>query len=332
MTGQERDYEAILSRVLRTTTDQFEPVGDGLTKIRGRLSEPWLKRQWWLLRSEWIALRWLVVVRCESFFSTVKSFFSTVKSGKPGSPAADPAAGPLAPLLACATPATEEHGRRRRSLRPVLGGITAWIASRGPGRGHEDGPRSSRGPVTNWLRPALAVAGAVVIVVGGVFALGNIQQGFGFIGLGADGGSQPGTSSQVGGNGNPYGGGATLKSSSSPSQGRSGTPKPGESAAHNRTPPSPGPCISPTTPPVNNPSPTPTSASPSPTTTSPSPSPTPTPTPTSTSPSPSTSQAPITGGVGTQTQEAIGTTALVMCERPPPSPQPSPSNQAPTGP
>jgi hypothetical protein len=34
--------------------------------------------------------------------------------------------------------------------------------------------------------------------------------------------------------------------------------------------------------------------------------------------------------VGAQTQEAIGTTALVVCGQPPPSP--SPSNQAPAGP
>jgi len=320
MTGQERDYEAVLSRVLHTTTDQLEPVGDGLTKIRARLDEPWLKRQWWLLRSELMVLRWLVVVRCEAFFSTVKS-------GKPGSAAEDSAAGPLAPLLACATPNTEEHGRRRRSPRPVLSRITAWVASRGPGRGHEDGPRSSHGPV-NWLRPALAVAGAVVIVVGGVFALGNIQQGFGFIGLGADGASQPGASSQTGGPGNTQGGG-TLNNSRSPSQGRSGAPKPGASAAHGRRLPSPGPCISPS-PTSASPSPSPTSASPSPTpTTSPSPSPTPT---TSPSPSPSNSQAPLTGSVGPQTQEAIGTTALVMCEQVAPTAQPSPSNQAPAGP
>jgi hypothetical protein len=321
MTGQERDYEAILSRVLHTTTDQLEPVGDGLTKIRARLDEPWLKRQWWLLRSELMVLRWLVVVRCEAFFSTVKP-------GKSGSPAADSAAGALAPLLACATPAADEHGRRRRSQRPVLGRTTAWVASRGPGRGHEDGPRSSHGPAMSWLRPALAVAGAVVIVVGGVFALGNIQQGFGFIGLGADGGTQPGSSSQ--GGGNPYGGGATLKSSSSPSQGRSGAPKPGASAAHNRTLPSPGPCISPTTPTSASPSP-----SPSPTSASPSPSPTsasPSPTPTTPSPSPSTSDAPITSGMAGHSQAPIGTTALVMCEQRPPSASPSPSNQAPGGP
>ena len=33
-----------------------------------------------------------------------------------------------------------------------------------------------------WLRPALAVAGAVVLVVAGVFALGQIRQGL-FLGL-----------------------------------------------------------------------------------------------------------------------------------------------------
>ena len=307
MTAQERDYEAILSRVLHTTTDQLEPVGDGLTKIRARLDEPWLKRRWWLLRSGFMALGWLIVVRYEAFSSTVKS-------RKPGSAAPDSAAGPLAPLLACATP---EHGRRRRSLRPVLSRITAWVASRGPGRGHEDGPRGSHGPVVNWLRPALAVAGAVVIVVGGVFALGNIQRGFGFIGLGADGTSQPGTSSQTGGPGSTQGGG-TLNNSRSPSQGRTGTPKPGASAGHNSTP-SPGPCISPS----------PASASPSPSPTSASPTPTPT---TSPSPSPSNSQAPLTGSVGPQTREAIGTTALVMCEQVAPTAQPSPSNQATGGP
>jgi hypothetical protein len=323
MTAQERDYEAILSRVLHTTTDQLEPVGDGLTKIRARLDEPWLKRQWWLLHSGFMALGWLVVVRYEAFSSTVRSR----KSRKPGSAAPDSAAGPLAPLLACATPDTKEHGRRRRSLRPVLSGITAWVASRGPGRGQEDGPRSSHGPVLNWLRPALAVAGAVVIVVGGVFALGNIQRGFGFIGLGADGGSQPGTSSQVGGNPSTNGGGATLNSSSSPSQGRSGAPMPGASAGHNSTP-SPGPCSSPTTPPVNSPSP-----SPSPTSASPSPSPTsasPSPSATSPSPSPTTSQAPITSGMAGHSQEPIGTTALVMCE--PTAPASPSTNQATGGP
>jgi hypothetical protein len=111
MKGQERDYEAVLSRVLHTTTDQLEPVGDGLTKIRARLSEPWLKRQWWLLRSGFMVLRWLVVVRCEAFFSTVKS-------ATPDSVPADSAVDPLAPLIACSVPKTHKHAGRPRSLRP----------------------------------------------------------------------------------------------------------------------------------------------------------------------------------------------------------------------
>jgi hypothetical protein len=306
MTAQERDYEAILSRVLHTTTDQLEPVGDGLTKIRARLDEPWLIRQWWLLRSGFMALGWLVVVRYEAFLSTVKS-------GKPG-PAADSAAAPLAPLLACATPDTEEHRRRQRSLRPVLGGITAWASG-----------RRSRRPAVQamaWLRPALAVAGAVVLVVAGVFALGQIRQGL-FLGLDNASGTNGSNSGNPGGNGAPNGGGTTLKDSSSPSQGRSGTSKPGSSTAHSRIVPSPSPCSAASSPPISpSPSPSPTSASPSPSPTSASP----TPSPTSPSPSPSTSQAPITRGVAGHSQAAVGTTALVICE---PTAPTSPTNQAP---
>ncbi|HEY2307087.1 MAG TPA: hypothetical protein VGI05_14510 [Streptosporangiaceae bacterium] len=330
MTGQERDYEAVLSRVLHTTTDQFEPVGDGLTKIRARLSEPWLRRQWWLLRSEFMVLRWLVVVRCESFFSTVRSRFTPAES-TPANSAADP----LAPLIACSTPDTKKHARRLRSRRSVLGGITAWAASMGlgitawaasmgPGRGHKDGPRSPYGPVMNWLRPALAVAGAVVLVVAGVFALGSIRATV--VGLENATGTNTSNSGPGNGTGNPNGSGNKFPASRGPSQGQSGAVKPGAGTAQSKTGASPRPCTSPSVPPNSpSPSPSPTSPSPSPTPTSPSP----TPTPTSASPTPSISQAPFIGGVPGPTQEAIGTTALVMCA---PTPVASPSNQATSGP
>src|SRR6516165_2031796 len=94
MTGQKRDVEEILSRALHSTTDQVEPVGDGLTKIRARLGEPWLKRQWWLLRSEFMVLAWFVVVRCESLFGAVRARLVVDEAG-PG--AADPQAGPAGP-------------------------------------------------------------------------------------------------------------------------------------------------------------------------------------------------------------------------------------------
>src|SRR5690348_157764 len=150
MTGQERDYEAILSRVLHTTTDQLEPVGDGLTKIRARLSEPWLKRQWWLLRSEFMVLRWLVVVRCESFFGRLRSR-SDVTDLAPDAPAGQEADG--------------------GALKSLLSIATSTQAKR---------PRRLVGPAMAWFRPALAVAGAVVLVVAGVFALGSIRTAVGF--------------------------------------------------------------------------------------------------------------------------------------------------------
>jgi hypothetical protein len=296
MTGQERDYEALLSHVLHTTTDQLEPVGDGLTKIRARLSEPWLKRQWWLLRSEFMVLRWLVVVRCESLFSRIRSR-SDVTDLTP-----DAAMGQAA-----------DGG----ALRSLLSMATLTQGKR---------PRRPAGPAMAWFRPALAVAGAVVLVVAGVFALGNIQQGFGFIGLGADGnGSQPGNSSQTTENGNPNGGASAItgQRSGSPAQGRSGSPKPG-ATSHGKVGASPTPCPAASPSAQNSPAPSP---SPTPT---PSPSPTPTPTPTPTvSSSPSTSQAPLTSGVAAHTQEAIGTTALVMCEQTPGAPA-SPANQGPS--
>jgi hypothetical protein len=291
MTGQERDYEAILSRVLHTTTDRLEPVGDGLTKIRARLSEPWLKRQWWLLRSQLMVLRWLVVVRCESLFSKIRSR-SDVTDLAPDA-AQEPDGGPLKSLLSIAT-------------------LTSGSSKR---------PRRWAGPVMAWFRPALAVAGAVVLVVAGVFALGSIRT---VVGLDGATGTSITNSGPGNGNGNANGSGSPLPGSGTASQGNSRVPSGGASAAHNGAVPSSTPCAAPSSPAQSSPSP-----SPSPTSASPTPTPTESPTPSPTdSATPSTSQAPLTGGIAGHTQEAIGTMALVMCEQPPASP--SPANQAPT--
>jgi hypothetical protein len=300
MTGQERDYEAILSRVLHTTTDQFEPVGDGLTKIRGRLSEPWLKRQWWLLCSQLLALRWFVVVRCESVISKIRSR-SDVTDLTPDAPAGQEAeGGPLTSLLSMATSVSGTSKKQQRSV----------------------------GPAMAWLRPALAVAGAVVLVVAGVFALGQIREGL-FLGLANGTGSNSSTSGQQNGNGNANGTGSPLPGSGTPSQGSSGTPSPGASTGNGKTAPSASPCAAASPPAQNSPSPvtSPTSASPTPT---PTPT-TPTPTPTTPSPSPTTPAAPLTNGTPGPTQEPIGTTALVTCAQGQGAPPASPSSQAPSG-
>ena len=301
MTAQERDYEEILGRALHSATDQIEPVGDGLTKIRARLTEPWLKRQWWLLRSELMVLRWLVIVRLEAFLSRARAGRSGTPSGAGTAP--DAAGGPAA-----------APGRRSRSLRPVLGGITAWAAGKRP--------HKSAGPAMAWLRPALAVAGAVVLVVAGVFALGGIRGTF--VGLENDNPLGHTATSRDGGPGSPNGGGTTLRGSKPAAKRGSRTASPGATTQHNRAAAAPSACSSPSTPPVNSPSPSPspTSASPSPTPTTPSPSPT----PTTPSPSPSTSNGPMLGSNGGyHSQAPIRTTALMVCE---PTPNTSPTNQA----
>ncbi len=317
MTGQERDFEEILSRVLHTTTDPIEPVGDGLTKIRERLTEPWLKRQFWLLRSELVVLGWLVVVRCESFLATVRAA-SAVTAGAAGEPAAQPHTGPEAGTAEAAA----GHGGRLRWLWPVLAPVAAWAAATRLGKA--GGPlRRSVGPAVAWLRPALAVAGAVVLVVAGVFALGPMRGAI----LGLENATEPGTSASSNGNGsgNPAGSGSRERGSKAgtPAHGRSGSARPG-STSRSKVAPSPSSCSSPSTPPVNSPSPTPTPTSPSPTPTSPSPTPTsPSPTPTATA---TTTNGPMVAGTHNW---SIKTTAFVACQQTAPA---SPPNQATPGP
>jgi hypothetical protein len=259
MTGQERDHGEVLSRVLHSTTDQVEPVGDGLTKIQARLAEPWLKRQWWLLRNECVILGWVLAVRCQSWFSTVRSRSAA------GADADDAAAG---------------AGGRLRSL-PVLGGIVAWASAKRP-RKAGAARRGSLGPAMTWFRPALAVAGAVVLVVAGVFALGQIRQTLASF----ENDNPPGTStsSQTGGPGSTNGhGGRAVPSAPSTTQGNATSPRPSHSPSSTVTS-SPRASASPSpSPGSQSPSPSPTSQSPSPTPTSTSPTPTPTtPTPTTT--------------------------------------------------
>jgi hypothetical protein len=273
MTGQERDHGEVLSRVLHSTTDQVEPVSDGLAKIQARLAEPWLKRQWWLLRREFMVLGWVFALRCQSWFSTVRSRLAA------GADADDAAAG---------------AGGRLRSL-PVLGGIVAWASAKWPRKAGAL-RRGSIGPAMAWFRPALAVAGAVVLVVAGVFALGQIRT---FVSFENDNPSGTSTSSPTGGpgstngSGGPAGSGApSATHENGTSAGPSGSPSSKVFIAP-AAPASPSPqSASP------SPSPSPTASSPSPTPTSPSPTPTPTtPTPTTTgTQAPMATESPTAGG------------------------------------
>jgi hypothetical protein len=270
MTGQERDHGEVLSRVLHSAMDQVEPVGDGLTKIQARLAEPWLKRQWWLLRTEFTILGWVLAVRCQSWFSALRS----------GS-----AAGADADDVTVAADAADDGGQLR-ALR-VLGSLATRVS---PKRSRKAGApwRGSVGPVVTWLRPALAVAGAVVLVVAGVFALGQFQT---FAGLTGDHPHGTGSSSQSGGPGGTNGNGTPAGSAGpSATQGNATSASPGSSPSGSVSP-SPTASSLPSSPPASPPaSPPPPSPSPSP---SPTTSPSSSPSPTTSTPTPTTSQAPM---------------------------------------
>jgi hypothetical protein len=259
MTLPDRDYDDILSRALRSTLDPIEPAGDGLTKIQRRIAEPWLRRQLSLIRMELSALGWLVAVRSEPFRTGVRSRLAVL--GRSGH---RPRSAPGALGAAAA------YGRRSysagRSARAGDFGLRRWL-----------------GPTMNWLRPALAVAGAVVIVVVGVFALGRFQASF----IGAS--NQTGSPSQHGGRGGTGPGtkdghGAHVPGGPSrtqgPSRGRKPNSKSPSKTGHKRNPASSSSPV---------PSPSPSSVSPSPSasaspSSSPTSSPTSTPTPTPTGP------------------------------------------------
>jgi hypothetical protein len=260
MTLPDRDYDDVLSRLLHSTLDPIEPAGDGLAKIQRRIAEPWLKRQWSLFRAEGTALGWLILVRCEPFANQVRSR-----------------------LRALAV----SSGRRLRSTALTLYARTGQAASgRHRDTGDDDGPaavlRRWLAPTMTWLRPALAVAGAVVIVVVGVFALGQFRATFlpaaahpggsvvagashpGSGGVGAIGGhsnsqhavSGPGSEAPGHKQGDKPSAGAN--STSSPSH---CTPSPGPAATPSGTPtPSPSPSPTPTATPSTSPTASPTSS------------------------------------------------------------------------
>jgi hypothetical protein len=274
MTRPDRDYDDILSRALHSTLDPIEPAGDGLAKIQRRIAEPWLKRRASLLRTELTALGWLIAVRCEPFFSAAKSGLTGI--ARPGL-------------------------RRQRRITEGLSGVAATQAPAGPGRHGGSGRGRQRGwiePTVAWLRPTLAVAGAVVIVVAGVFALGQFKTVFSpasDTSTGGNGHSQHGSGSGGGG-----GGGGLQSAGATPGRhpGSSPTAKAGN-RGEPTTSPTCAPSPSPTTP-IPTPSQSTPSASPSPTTGATTP-------PTSPSPSISPSEpagGPVSGSPGSANDDA----------------------------
>jgi hypothetical protein len=249
------DPEEILRRELRAAAESIEPAGDGLMQIRARLSAP---RP---LAVAWVMVGWTTV-------------------GQPALGRMDRVLGAVAEWLRPALlPAAER-------LDPVFRNVRAVFTPR-------TGP-SGRASRYAWLRPALAMAAVVAVVVVGSFALAGVPNGM---------------ISQVG---NVFGSPAHSSHSGGHGQGVTGRarPIPTSSSGNGAPSPSPSPGCSPSATPKPTPTPTPTQpvSTPSPTPSNPSPTQTPSPTP-SPSPSPTDSAGGDTPPSGS---ESAQDTSLVV--------------------
>ena len=146
MTPVNGELDQMLRRALHAEVESIEPDEAGLDRIRRRTHAPWLVRQATLMLTECVDLARLIVIRLEPTFTGLRS--SVKERGGPWEAFVGLLSSTVASIVALVTPS----GRRNSLHRS---------------------PRS--GSNLGWLRPALAVAGAVVIVVAGVYGLAQVR-------------------------------------------------------------------------------------------------------------------------------------------------------------
>ncbi len=300
MTSPDRDYEDVLRRVLRTAAESVEPAADGLELIRRRVDA---RRPSPFMLTEFLVWFQPILLRLETSAAAMLAWVAAL-SGRLQLPArVGPAAARLRPLVAWVRPvltpadskAARERPRAAHRNQPPPTGLRAWLR-----------PAFTRlGPAASWLRPVLAVAGAVAIVVAGVFALGQATQ---FV--------TPANQNQVTHPGVPPHQPSTLPTSAGP---------PGFLPGNQSATPTTTATKSPGTGAVTSCPPTTPKATPTAVASSPVPTPTPTATPTgqptdSVSP---TASPTATGGTGTGTGAAAEVASLSAQQVPIPCASPS---------
>jgi hypothetical protein len=334
MTPPDRDYDEVLRRALNATVDAIEPASGGLARIRKRLDEPWLKRQLSLLLTECADFFWLIIVHCQLAAERLRGGLGTgARAGKAGIGTGARAAKTGIGTGARAAKTGIGTGARAAApgfawLRAQAARLAAWVARTRHRRRQQAAALGQRqgsdlppwvGYAMGWLRPALAVGGAVVIVVAGVYALAQIRQTI----------ISQANVNPVSGHSQTTGGAQAQSSSplstgiASPIPASRGGPVPGHEPSSSSSPTTPTATCSPSP----SPSPSPTwspSPSPSPTETpSPSPSPTDTPTPTTgTDSTPGPAESPE-DGVNTYMERSIPVVTSTDCTSASPTSSPS---------
>jgi hypothetical protein len=267
MTPVNGELDQMLRRALHAEVDSIEPDEGGLERIRRRTHAPWLVRQASLMLTECVDLVRLIVIRLEP---TVTGLRTTI-SERGGAWEAFVAL--LSSIVASSVALVTPQRRRGR-------------------RGRGAAPGSNLG----WLRPALAVAGAVVIVVAGVYGLAQVRDNLVLELFPSGTPASNGPGSPGGGGQGPTLNGQSAPTGIVPSGGETGSarpsPKPTCSSSPN-APSTPAPAVSSNPTPTATPTDTPTDTT----------SPTPTVTPTDT---PSTSAVSL-GSSGIHTVASIAT-------------------------
>jgi hypothetical protein len=284
MTLVNGDFDEMLRRALHAEADFIEPADGGLDRIRQRAHAPWLVRQASLMLTECADLARLIVIRLEPGFASARA--SIAARGGVWEAFVGVLSSTVSILAALVLPS-----RRRRNVHRT--------GPAGPSRSRAHaGPKSS----LSWLRPALAVAGAVVIVVAGVFGLAQVRSKLVLeLFPSSNSPASSGASTSSGGSQVPTLNGQSPGGIVPPASGPSHSAKPSPKATCTRAPKQAG---TPTPTPTISTSPTPT-ATPTPTIT---PTPTVTPTPTDTTGTAQTS-ADATGTSGIQTMANVAPAA-----------------------
>ena len=151
MTTLDREYEDVVRRALIAAAESIEPAGDGLQRIRHRLSSPRSMTSLTASFTEWLRLSGIrFAVRLEPATGTGRTALGQVRHLFTG-PGLLPG-----PFLTRGQASGEDPGRRPAGRRgSALGRL---------------------GPAAAWLRPVLAVGAVVAVVVVAVLAVNRSHQ------------------------------------------------------------------------------------------------------------------------------------------------------------
>jgi hypothetical protein len=265
MTPVNGDFDQILRSTLHAEVDSIEPDERGLERIRQRTHAPWLVRQMSLMLIECVDLARLIGIRLEPGFAGLRT--TIAERGGPWEALVGLLSSTVASVVALFTP----PGRRNSPHRSPRGG-------------------SSLG----WLRPALAVAGAVVIVVAGVYGLVQVRDTISLELFPSGSPASNGPGSTGGGGQGPSLNGQSAPTGVVPSGGRSRSARPSPKASCSSSPKAAAAPTDSATDPIPTDTPTPSPTDPTPTDT-------PTPSPSDT---PSTSAVSL-GGPGIHTVAVV---------------------------